>query len=263
MKHFILSILLIISTLSALADVISKPNTERLVNDFAGLLSESQISFLEDSLSRYARRTSTQIVVVTTSDLGGYSPSDYAYRIGETWGIGQRGKNNGVVILVKPKLKETDKGQAFIASGYGLEAALPDITCTRIVRNDMIPHFKQNNYPQGIMAGAVSVMKACEGEYEGEPINDDDEGVGIVAIIIIIIVLYIALKNDKNAPKGKKNSRMSSGNGLSEAILISNLLRHSSSSNWGSFSGGSGSFGGGFGGFGGGSFGGGGGGGSW
>ena len=259
MKSVILSILLLFSTLSALADVVQKPTVERLVNDFANVITNStQLSLLEDSLCRYARRTSTQIVVVTVSDLNGYDVAEYAYRIGQTWGVGQKGKNNGVVILVKPKLSDTDKGRAFIAPGYGLEGVLPDITCSHIVNNEMIPYFRQNNYQAGIVAAAIAVMKACEGEYEGDPLDEDEEGsFGLGMFIMILLLFYLVSKNDKN--NGKKNSRMSSGGGLAEAIILSNMMRNSRNSNWGSFSGGSGSFGG----FGGGAFGGGGGGGSW
>ena len=241
----------------AMADIVSKPATERLVNDFAGILSARESAALEDSLVRYAKRTSTQVTIVTVNDLDGYDPSEYAYKIGESWGIGQKGKNNGVVILVKPKLSNSDKGRAFIAPGYGLEGVLPDITCRHIVANEMIPHFANNDYASGIVAGAVAVMKACEGEYTGDQEEENDNTKAILIIIAFIAVFFIFVPRDNN--KGGGN-HMSSG-GLSDAIFMSTLLNsmRGHNSDWGSFSGGRGSFGG----FGGGSFGGGGGGGSW
>ncbi len=245
-------------------DIVAKPQVEKLVNDFAGVISDEQAALLEDSLARYARRTSTQVLVITVSDLNGYEPADYAYRIGQTWGVGQKGKNNGVVILVKPKLSDTDKGRAFISSGYGLEGVLPDITCSRIVNNVMIPYFRNNDYQSGIIAGAIAVMKACEGEFDGDP-EDAETGaeIGIFIFTVLVILMLLLASNNKEKKGGKKgkNSKMSNG-GLFDSILLGSLLSNSNS-NWGSFSSGSGSFSGGFGGFGGGSFGGGGGGGSW
>lgn len=262
MKRIVTFILLLI-TLTASADIIAKPRVERLVNDFAGLLSENQAALLEDSLVRYARRTSTQVAVVTVNDLDGHDAAEYAYKIGETWGIGKDGKNNGVVILVKPKVGNSN-GRAFIAPGYGLEGVLPDITCTHIVNDVMIPYFKQNNYESGIIAGAITVMRACEGEYEGDPEEDDIVGwlFAMIPLFVIIILIIIAIKDSDGRRNG--GSHMSSGGSFSDAVILGNLLRNAGrSSDWGSFSGGGGSFGGGFGGFGGGHFGGGGGGGSW
>lgn len=259
MKRYIIILLFSLLSLNSFADVIAKPLEERLVNDFAGIITNhNQIELLEDSLRRYARRTSTQIVVVTINDLEGYDVAEYAYKIGQTWGIGQKGKNNGVVILVKPKRNNSDRGRAFIASGYGLESVLPDITCSRIVNDVMIPYFKQDDYQSGVIAGAVAVMKACEGEFEGDPDGAEMGGeIGLGLFIFLMLLILFMLGGDS---KKGKNNRMSGGGGLTEAMIIGSLLRNSSrSSGWGSFSSGTGSFGG----FGGGSFGGGGGGGSW
>lgn len=259
--RLLLSLIFIFFTILAQADIVKKPSVERLVNDFANVLSNERTTALEDSLNRYARRTSTQVTIVTVNDLDGHDVAEYAYSIGQTWGIGQKGKNNGVVILVKPKLNDNDRGRAFIAPGYGLEGVLPDITCSHIVNEAMIPYFRQNDYASGIIAGAIAVMKACEGEYEGEEYNDDAAAsvVAIIVLIILILVIISIIKGDKNGGHGR---HISFGDSWSDAAVLSSILRNSNSG-WGSFSGGGGSFGGGFGGFGGGSFGGGGGGGSW
>jgi len=260
MKKVVLFISFLFALLSH-AEIVQKPSVERLVNDFANIINPDIETALEDSLSRYARRTSTQITIVTVNDLDGYDVADYAYRVGQSWGVGQKGKNNGVVILVKPKLSNNDKGRAFIAPGYGLEGVLPDVTCSHIVRDFMIPHFQTNDYSMGIAAGAIAVMKACEGEFEGSDTDDDTET--IVAVLFFFIMIIIAIVVIFNEDKRGNNGHMTFGGGMSDAAFLSYILGSSRNSGWGSFSGGSGSFGGGFGGFGGGSFGGGGGGGSW
>lgn len=222
----------------------SKPEPRRFVNDFANILIANDINWLEDSLLRFERRTTIQIVVVTINSFDGTTAADYAQQLGEKWGVGQSKTNNGVVILIKPKSYE-EKGEAFIATGYGLEGALPDVTCNKIVNDIMIPNFRNNNYSQGIINGAISVMAYTDKEYaaSAEDVmnslssNEEEPSLLDYIITIIIIILFIVFKSPLSYVSG------------------------GSRSGWQSFSSGSGSFGGGS--FGGGHFGGGGGGGSW
>ena len=124
------TILLVCFTAMTLwAQVPPRPNPPRLVNDFAGILGDCQ--WLEDSLERIAMETSNQICVVTMNDFGGYDKATMAYSIGQEWGVGTKDNRNGVVILIKPKTAES-KGEAFIATGYGLEGAITDATSTRM-----------------------------------------------------------------------------------------------------------------------------------
>ncbi len=241
------------------AEIPERPNPPHLVNDLANLLSSSEIRMLEDSLVAFDKSQSTQIVVLTVSSLEGYEIADFAYRVGQTWGVGQKGKNNGVVMVVKPKTTDS-RGQAFISTGYGLEGVLPDITCSRIVNNEMIPHFRENDYASGVVAGALAIMKAVRGEYTNDSFDEDfdDVFVAVITIIAILVLAFFAGRSDKNG-NGKGGKRRISGSDFLTAALFASQLGKSSNSSWGSFSSGSGSFGG----FGGGSFGGGGGGGSW
>nr|HPJ79175.1 TPM domain-containing protein [Prolixibacteraceae bacterium] len=100
--------------LAALAKVPERPVPPRLVNDLAGILTPAQAQELEDSLVRFDQETSTQVAVVILPDLGGYDPADMAYRIGESWGVGRQGKNNGIVVLVKPKTP-SERGEVYIS----------------------------------------------------------------------------------------------------------------------------------------------------
>lgn len=251
--------LLCLASLTMLAQVPARPNPPRLVNDFAGVLGDCQ--WLEDSLERIAMETSNQICVVTMNDLGGYDKAMMAYSIGEQWGVGKKGNNNGVVILIKPKTPES-KGEAFIAAGYGLEGAITDATSTRIVNQEMIPYFKDNDYLGGVWAGAKVVRDLAIGEYNEEDYAQQGEGDdALFALIMFILIfaffMYLAHKSNQ----GNNGNRNNGDTGTWGGPII-----FTTGSDWGrgsSWSGGGSWGGGGWGGFGGGSFGGGGGGGSW
>jgi uncharacterized protein len=240
----------------------ARPNPPRLVNDFTATLSKSQIQQLETKLVDYNDSTSTQIVVVLVSDLGNYEAADFAYKLGESWGVGRKGQNNGAVVLIKPKT-ERSRGKAFIATGYGLEGVIPDALARRIVEVEMIPSFMENNYFAGIDKALNTIFSLASGAYTSdEYLNRQQEapsGAWFVPIIIIaIIFLMMKLSRSNNHIGNNKNLP------LWTALWLASQAGKSHGGSWGSFSGGSRGFGGGgFGGFGGGSFGGGGAGGSW
>ena len=232
----------------------------RLVNDFAGIFSAAENEALEQKLLAYNDSSSTQIYVVTVSDLGGYPASDYSFRLGEKWGIGQKSKNNGAVILIKPKVGNS-RGQAFIASGYGLEARINDAYAGRIVRNDMIPYFIEDDYFGGVNAAIDVMIERLSGEFSAEE-GKEEEGIPLFAVIIIIIGIIILLalfSGGGDQHIDNDGHRRSSGPPIFFPPVIGGGRR-------GGGFGGGGFGGGGFGGFGGGgggSFGGGGAGGSW
>ncbi len=253
-------LLLCLATLSVLAQVPPRPNPPRLVNDFAGILGDCQ--WLEDSLERIAVETSNQICVVTMDDLGGYDKAMMAYSIGQQWGVGTERNRNGVVILVKPKTADS-KGEAFITTGYGLEGAITDAASTRIVNQEMIPHFKENDYLGGVWAGAQVVRDLATGEYNEKDYAQQSDDDALFALILFILIfaffMYLAHKSNQGN-SGNRNNR-NTGTWGGPIIFTSGSDWGRGGSSWG----GGGSFGGGggWGGFGGGSFGGGGGGGSW
>jgi len=240
-----------------------KPNPPRLVNDFARLLRPEEVNNLERKLVLFSDSTSTQITIVIVPSLSGYDKADYAQRLGEKWGIGTRGLNNGVLILVKPKTSDSN-GEVFITAGYGLEGVIPDITCGEIVDYEILPAFRNGDYYGGLSNATNALMSLARGEFTAEqyskPVRKSGKGMPVGLIIFIIVIIAGAVSGKKG---GSNNKNISSG-GLPLWLLLSMLGsgRGSHSGSWGGFSGG-GSSGGGFGGFGGGSFGGGGAGGSW
>ena len=113
-----------------------RPNPPRLVNDLAGLMRPDEANALEQKLVAYNDSTSSQIAVVTVPSLDGDEIANYAQRLYEAWGIGQQGKNNGILVLVAAQ-----EHQARIQTGYGLEGAVPDALAKRIISNTLVPAF--------------------------------------------------------------------------------------------------------------------------
>ena len=240
----------------SVAQIPDRPVPPRLVNDFANVLSEEERNQLEDSLVQFANATSTQIVVVTVPDLEGYDSGDYAFKLGEKWGVGQKDKDNGIVVLVKPKLGNS-RGEVFIATGYGLEGVLPDaVVNSTVVDFEMIPRFKENDYYGGISSGVKVIMNITRGEYTAEQYQQNyaqNKSGGFIPAVLIFIFVVIAMMR-------RRNRFYSPGKSLPFWLAMGMLSgSHRSGGSFGNFSSGSG----GFGGFGGGSFGGGGAGGSW
>jgi uncharacterized protein len=273
MKILRISILLLIWVLprGVAGQIPDRPVPPRLVNDLAGILDVSQQQSIEELLVQFDQSTGTQITVVTVASLDGYDKADYAFRIGEQWGVGQKGKNNGVVVLVKPKT-QGEAGQVYIAVGYGLEGVIPDAVANRLIVNqEMIPRFRENDYYGGILNGVNVIMDLARGEFSAQQYADKSgnssasgggRGVFILLLILFLVIFPLMRKGKQVHSSGSRNlpwwmllGMMSSGG------------KHRGG--WNDFSSGRGSFGGGgfgrggFGGFGGGSFGGGGAGGSW
>jgi len=241
-------------------DCMVQKKENQLVYDVTGILQPEEIAQFESNLQSFARNTSNQIVIVITDDLCGYEPSDYAFKIMDTWGVGQADLDNGIVILIKPKTG-AEKGQAFIATGRGLEGIIPDGKVHLIWENEMIPSFKKNQYAQGIQ-NAIAVLKSLAQQeynfdtYAKKKKKKEDKGGWIGLIIFGFIFLWMLFG------KARRSARRNNIPFWTAFWLMNSGPRRGY---WDDFNGGGGSSwgGGGFGGFGGGSSGGGGAGGSW
>ena len=237
----------------------NRPVPPQLVNDFTNTLTPSQKHYLEQKLRNYNDTTSTQIAVVFVNDLQGTTAADFAYQLGEKWGVGTK-DNNGIVILIKPKTNT--KGEAFISVGYGLEPYITDALAKRIIENEMIPAFKNNDYYSGVNEATDIIIGLASGSFSSEKhsSSDDDTFILIFFIIMMVVMItFIKFAGKVGTTYSSKHSNSSIWNMLFWASLFSNNGRHNHHNHWNNFSGRSG----GFGGFGGGSFGGGGAGGSW
>lgn len=262
---FVIFFLRILVGTPVFAQIPQKPTPPRLVNDFTNTLSATQQTTLEKKLVNYNDSTSTQILVVLVSNLNGRDPSDFAFALGDAWGVGQKGKDNGLIILVKPKTNSS-KGEAVIATGYGMEALVPDALAKRIVENEMIPAFKNDDYYKGINNAIDAIIDLVSGNYKADQTEEESSPfLLLIPVFVILFVIFIisASKNsdDINGNGGSGGRKNHSTSSFLTGLWLGSLGSRSGSGSWGGFSGGSRS--GGFGGFGGGSFGGGGARGSW
>lgn len=217
--------------------------TGRVVDD-AGILSDGAKAKLEAFLAEHEKQTSNQVVVVTLKDTGGTDLADYGYQLGRRWGIGQKGKNNGALIIVAPNQHQTR-----IEVGYGLEGDLTDAQSKLIIENTMLPLFRKGDYDGGVIAGTVNVLRTLGGNPTGaesipQPQQGDGspDGMGFIILMIIAFLIF--------------------GRRLWPLFFLGSMMGGGRDGGWGSGGGFGGGSGGGFSG-GGGSFGGGGASGSW
>ncbi len=244
----------LLTTIWLKAQVPDKPNPARLVNNFSkefpNFLTQAQQQNLEQQLQAFSNETSNQICIVIVDDLNGYDLNTYATELGNKWGVGKSDFKNGVVVLIKPTGGEGKRG-LYIAVGYGLEGAIPDLATARIRENDIEPLFAVGEYYDGLQAGVNSLMQAAKGEYNYKQKTSSSDGKiqrwikrhPILFILIVLLILWLLF----NGSKGGGSGRTYFGGGFIG----------------GGFGGGGSSGGSSFGGFGGGSFGGGGSGGNW
>jgi len=228
-------------------DIPAPPNPPKLVNDFAHVMSPEEVNSLERKLVAYDDTSSTQIAVVTVETTGNYPIEDYARKILRNWGVGNKKTNNGIVLLVAIR-----DHRVRIETGYGMEGAIPDVTASHIIQDNIVPNFRADNYYKGLDEATDALIKAAAGEYtapddysnrgrkNGAPIG------GLVAIFIIIIIILSRINR-----RGGGGGGMMSRRGFSPWIFPL-FFGGGGNSGWGGSGGGgwSGGGGGGFGGFG-------------
>lgn len=227
----------------------ARPNPPRLVNDFVGILSSGERAQLEQKLRAYNDTTSTQITIVIVRTTEPYPIGDFAFQVGRKWGVGQKGKNNGLVLAWA-----TQTRKVFIATGYGLEGAIPDAIAKRIISNTIVPAFRQEQYYKGLDDATTEIIQRAQGEYRADRDTSSDGGGGSILFVVILVLFIVFIIARRNRGGGNSGNR---GGGFFPPVFFP----PSTYSGWGGSSGGfggGGGGGGGFGGFGGGSFGGGG-----
>lgn len=262
MKRLVLFLLTLCCSTLLWAQIPPQPDPPRLVNDFAGVLTSEQVNELEHRLVAFNDSTSNVICVVIVDDLGDYSAAEYAYEIGDQWGVRDKKFSNGIVILIKTSSAKGGDGDIYIATGYDLEGVLPDATCKRIIEQQFIPELKEGHYYEAIVKGLDVILPAVAGEINVA--RDDSEDAAFLAgfvlfLFIMIIILIVSASRSSRNRKGGKGSGDNNNEDLLNAIFWGSLLSNnhrggggfSGSSGFGGGFGGGGFSGGGFGGFGG------------
>lgn len=218
------------------------PELSGRVVDNAEILSPTTESKITQMLQAHEQGTTEQVVVVTLPDLQGYAIEDYGYQLGRHWGIGQKGEDNGAMLIVAQKERKIR-----IEVGYGLEGRLTDAASATIINQIVTPAFKQGQFEQGVLNGAAAMVKVLGGEplaVPSRPAGGDQEkpNVRLVSLFFMIIMGVIYFIG---------GGRGRGGRGGAAALLGGALLGASMGGRGGGGFGGGG-FGGGGGGFGGG-----------
>lgn len=232
---------LLCASLSAIATYAlpTFPELTGRVVDNAGMLDTSRERRISQLLEAHENATTNQVVVVTLPDLGGYSIETYGYQLGRDWGVGQKGKDNGVLLIVAKKERKVR-----IEVGYGLEGTLTDAIASNIVHTVILPLFKQGNFDEGIERGAKTTIQALGGQYtmnpeRGKGATSDTDHFPLPFILFLlvggVIVIFSIYQSERLSRGGYSSSW---GGGFSGGW-------GSTSGGGGGFSGGGGSFGGG------------------
>jgi uncharacterized protein len=215
--------------------------TGRVV-DQAGILDRGTVDAITSQLAAYESSTGNQIVVVTLSGLKGYPIEDWGLALGRGWGIGQKGKNNGVLLIVAPNDR-----QLRIEVGYGLEGDLPDATANTIVDSEIIPAFKRGDMPGGVRAGVNAILAALGGNYAPTKLASSSAGnefpAGAFSVFAFIFIVIVMINTRRDFGPGVRRGRNRRGD--DDGFGWYGGSGGSSHSSGGGFSGGGGSFGGG------------------
>jgi len=236
LRHFLGGALIFLFMQSLFAAEVIPPAPAQYFNDYAKIINPATAQELNAKLEQFERDSSNQLVVaIFTKMQSDSSIDDYAQRIYQAWKIGQKAKNNGALLLVF-----VQDHKMRIQTGYGLEGAMPDVICKRILDDAIAPLFKQNDFNGGMTAGVNAMMAAAKGEYKGTGRTHSEQQAGTTSgwtflVILIVFILFAYLNRRSGAGYGS-SGRFGGGGG------------------WFIGGGGSGFGGGGGGGFGGGGF---------
>lgn len=224
-------------------------------NDFAGVVRRDTANRLNAELAQFERDTSNQILVAIYPKMqSDSSVDDYAVRVAQSWRAGQKERKNGAVLFLFQQTHDV-----YLATGYGLEGALPDALCKQIIENEMVPRFRAGDFDAGLTAGVHAIMAAARGEYRGTGRlatdarsgargNSGGGGGMFFAFIVFIIVMSVfsrrARRGTVYGSRGRRGIWMGPGPWIGGGGFGGGNWGGGSSGG-GTFSGGGGSFGGG------------------
>jgi uncharacterized protein len=210
------------------------------VHDEAKVLSQGFTTQLEQMLKQYEDSTSNQMAVLIVPSLNGEILEEYTLRVSEKWKLGQANKDNGALLFIA-----INDRKARIEVGEGLEGVLPDATCSQIIRNELAPYFRQDNYEGGVAVSVTAMIKAIGGEYvaDSHPTQRRRTRGGSFMGTLIILVIVIIISSLRN--RGNRGGGWSSGAGWYGGGLSGRSGGGGGWSGGGGFSGGGGGFSGG------------------
>jgi len=200
------------------------PTLSSYIVDEVSLLNAKQKQNLINKLHFYEKNSSIQIVVVILDSLNGYDIAQYGYELGRYWKIGQKDKNNGLLLIISMK-----EHKVRIEVGYGLEGAVPDILALDIIQTKIVPRFKQKDYYKGINEACDALIKATKGEYKPsydlKQTQQDEKYIPFLFFIIVFFqILSRKLTKNKNIQKTITNITLSSIGAIFSWLISHNIL---------------------------------------
>ncbi len=187
MKKWLFLLIFILCCLSFAAYGLEVPRLQGYVNDYAGMISPSAKSKLEETLRAFEQSDSTQIVILTIPSLEGEEIRGFGIKVGDAWKIGQKGKDNGAILIVSKQERKIG-----IEVGYGLEGRLTDLTSGRIIDLVIKPRFKQEDFDGGFIAGVSSLIDATRGEFKAQrrPARRGQKGISPFLSIFLFFAIF-------------------------------------------------------------------------
>jgi uncharacterized protein len=242
------ALLLALFCLTAFAAEVIPPPPAQYFNDYAGVISPATAAQLNQRLEQFERDASSQIVVAIFTKMQSDSAiEDYTVRVAQSWKVGQKDKNNGAVLFVF-----TQDRKMYLQVGYGLEGAIPDALCKRIIADEITPHFKAGDFNAGLTAGVNAILAAAKGEYQGTGRTAAEGRDGSTAengpyadLVPILIFMFVFLAFTLFGVFGRRGGFVYTGVGRNGGGWSSGGFSSGGGGGGGGFSGGGGSFGGG------------------
>ena len=193
MLRFVCGLIFCFAGIAGAAEISIPPLTGRVV-DQAGILSAAAEAGLSEDLAAHERATSQQVVVVTLASLDGQAIEEVGVALGRAWGIGEKGRNTGAILLIAPNDR-----QVRIEVGYGLEGQLTDALSRIIIERDILPRFRGGDLEGGVTAGVAAMLAILRGDEAARPqpaapIGSEDPGETPVALIFVLIVIFILIR---------------------------------------------------------------------
>jgi uncharacterized protein len=231
--YYFLCLILFVFCQSSFAEIQFPKLTGQIV-DNANLLTRSSITQINQQLAAHSNADGNQVVVVTVPDLQGYSIEEYGYQLGRHWGIGEKDKNNGVLLIVAQQERKVR-----IEVGYGLEGDLTDAVSANIIQAIILPSFKRGDFSTGIAQGVTAIIDALGGRYVVKQARSKKSSGSPIPFILLIIFIVSSLFGG-----GGRGGRRGGGL-LFAGAMLGGLGGSGRSGGFGGFSGGGGGFGGG------------------
>ncbi|MDP2909037.1 MAG: TPM domain-containing protein [Nanoarchaeota archaeon] len=185
MKKWLLMLLIVavFVSLPFLANALEVPKSKGMVTDYAGMLTGKEVSALEQKLRNFERQTSNEIAILIIPSLKGENLEEFSLKVATTWGVGKKKRDNGILLFI---VKEDRKMR--IEVGYGLEGVMPDGAAGYIIRNDLTPNFKKDEYYKGIDKAIDSLAKATSKEFSGEFKKEMDMDKALTAALVLCVI---------------------------------------------------------------------------